>query len=154
MQVLVADSAPAARSALKLYIEQWRTDARILEAGSSAEVMEHAATTRIDVALVDWHLPKLGGQTTVLRLRSLQPSACIIVLSGRPEAVKEVREAEADAFISKADPPDTLRMLLERPDACPDEVGRKGGSAGVFPTRRRSRGVRQAFQPRLGTIPI
>ena len=112
MRILIADSAPRVRSALKLYIEQYRSDVEILEAGSLNEVQYLAERCRIEVALIDWHLPKQGGEAALLYLRRTQPDACVVVLSGRPEAERQA--SDADAFISKGDPLDSLKAILEQ----------------------------------------
>ena len=132
MRILIADSAPRVRSALKLYIEQCRSDVEILEAGSFNEVRCLAECSRIEVALIDWHLPKGGGEAALHYLRRAQPDACVIVLSGRPEA--EGQASDADAFISKGDPPDGLKAILEQRESCnnrrPARSSNIGGPSG------------------------
>jgi len=118
MRILIADSAPRVRSALRLYIEQCRSDVEILEAESFNEVQCLAECSRIEVALIDWHLPEQGGKAALRYLRRTQPDACVIVLSGRPEA--EGQASDADAFISKGYPADRLRAIFEQRESCRD----------------------------------
>lgn len=114
MHVLIADSAARVRSALRLYVEQFRTELAIIEAASLDEVRETLNEVPIDVALVDWHLADGGGVAALRLIRRFRPDACVIVLSGRPEARREASTARADAFVSKSDPPDRLHALLEQ----------------------------------------
>jgi len=127
MRILIADSAPRVRSALKLYIEQCRPDVVILEAESFNEVQFLAERSRIEVALIDWHLPKQGGKAVLHYLRRTQPDACVIVLSGRPEAERQASDANADAFISKGDPPDDLKAILDRRESRDESDTRESG---------------------------
>jgi hypothetical protein len=49
-------------------------------------------------------------------LRGACPDLCVIALSGRPEARQAAIYAGADAFVSKADPPERLLMTIRSVD--------------------------------------
>lgn len=60
-------------------------------------------------------LPRLGGAEVVRRLRAKYPGQRIVVLSHFPGAAFEaqLREAGADAFVSKVSPPEHLVAAIE-----------------------------------------
>ena len=65
-----------------------------------------------DLVLLDWELR--GRPATALLFAAHTPSfrPKTIVLSGRPESEQAVLAAGADAFVSKADPPERLLSTL------------------------------------------
>lgn len=116
MRVLLADDQVWLRSAIRLLLEE-ETDVReIDEAGDLRGLLQKVKATVPDLILLDWELPGLktikAGRELIASLRGLSPRATIIVLSGRPEASQRALDAGADAFVSKADPPDILLHLV------------------------------------------
>ncbi len=131
--MLIADGAPKVRSALALLVRQRQQKAEILQAASTADVDRLVALPDIDLALVDWSLPRGGGRAAVETLRQRWPRAYIVVLSGRPEMEDDARSVCPDAFVSKGNPPDDLEEILDRvADPCIEPAGwatlRRAGS--------------------------
>ncbi len=118
MRVLIADGAPKVRSALTLLVRQRQEGAEIVQATSVADLDRLAALPQIDVALVDWSLPRGGGRAAAAALRQRWPQAYIVILSGRPEAEDDARSVCPDAFVSKGYPPDDLEEILDRIADC------------------------------------
>lgn len=118
MRVLVADNPVWLRSALRLLLEQ-EPDVEILgEAGDADALLALAAAHRPDLLLIDWELPGLTSskraRQVLATLHADHPSLYIIVLSGRPESNRPALAAGANAFVSKADPPETLLAALRK----------------------------------------
>jgi DNA-binding NarL/FixJ family response regulator len=114
LRVLIADDQPKVRSALRLWFQRQSGLEVTGEAADVAGVREWIQATCPDVVLLDWELP--GGDVAglVAELRARCPGLAVVVLSGRPEAGAEAQAAGVDTFVSKCDPPDRLRLALER----------------------------------------
>jgi len=65
-----------------------------------------------DVLLLDWHLPGITIKELVADIRALELVLKIIVLSVNPEDERAALAAGADAFVTKAEPPDRLMSVL------------------------------------------
>ena len=116
MDVLLADDQAQIRSALRLLLEQEPEIVVIGEVADTRDLISQIQTLQPDIVLLDWELPGMEKDRTLVRLRALCSRAAIVALSGRPEAVHASLLAGADAFVSKVDPPDrlleTLRALV------------------------------------------
>ena len=113
MHVMLADEQSRVRSALRLLLEEdphyWVVD----EATEAEELIEKVRNSSIEMVLVDWRLPGLAGEELLSALRALGRDLVIVVLSGRPESQPLAIAAGADAFVSKADPPEQLLTTLQ-----------------------------------------
>lgn len=112
MQILIADNEPRVRSALRLLLHQESSAAAVFEASDSEAVLRCAAKKHLDLVILDWNLPKTGGYTTLKALRAAQPHVAIIVLSSQSEMRHTALATGADAFVSKADPPERLLATI------------------------------------------
>jgi two-component system response regulator DesR len=124
MKILIADDQSGVRSALRLILEQHPECSIVAEAVNTTELLEKAARTRPDVVLLDAELPGLPGrrgeqipgalEELIADLRDECCLAKLVVLSIRPEVRALASACGADAFISKADPPDSLLSTLKQ----------------------------------------
>jgi DNA-binding response OmpR family regulator len=80
---------------------------RVFTNGAEAAMM--AATLRPDLLLVDLHMPQLSGVKTIARLRELQPTLPVVVISGLSSDEARAEAPDADAFLEK---PIKLKALL------------------------------------------
>ena len=109
MRVLLADDRPKTRFALRLLLERQPGIQVVGEAADAEELLVQAKATFPDVVLLDWELPNLAANGSLLSaLRGVCPHLWLIALSGRPEMRLTALAAGADAFVSKADPPERL----------------------------------------------
>ena len=113
MRVLIADSQPKVRRALRVQLEQAAQVQVVGEAPDAAILLSRIVHTAADLVLLDGDLPGLALGELVPMLRRVFPAVWIIVLSARPEAGPVALAAGADAFVSKADPPEYLRSAVE-----------------------------------------
>lgn len=110
-RILLADDNKNSRSALALLLET-RLGANIVgEACTMESLLEQAALTRPDVVFLDWELPGKPETDRVVVLRSVAPGARVIVFSARPESASQA--VEADAFVNKTDPPETVLSVVK-----------------------------------------
>lgn len=112
MRVLLADNQLQVRSALQILLKQEPDILVVGEASEAHTLLAQITTIKPDIILLDWSLADLSPIGSLVALRSACPELRIIVLSGRPEACDEALSAGADAFISKADPPEQLLATL------------------------------------------
>ena len=121
MRVLLADDRSKTRFALRLLLERQPGIQVVGEAADAEELLAQAKATLPNVVLLDWELPNFtANSSTLSALRGVCPHLCVIVLSGRPETRMAALAAGADAFVSKADPPE--RLLAAVRDAGTDHV--------------------------------
>lgn len=85
-------------------------------AGDGIEALELVEELAPEAVVIDLHMPRLDGVSTVARMRKDHPGLCLIALTGdgEPELHRAVEEAGADAVLMKGDP---LDELAERIDA-------------------------------------
>jgi DNA-binding NarL/FixJ family response regulator len=112
MRILLADDQPKVRLGLRLLLEQDQGLTVVAEATDAEGLLAHAETAQPDLVLLDWSLQASPGLDLVPALRRLRPDLAVIVLSGLPEAEQDSLEAGADAFVSKADPPEQLLAAI------------------------------------------
>lgn len=118
MRVLLADDQAWLRSAIRLLLEE-QPEIEIVGEAPDAATLEQLAKLRIpDLILLDWELPGLrvaADRRALLRvIRRYNPRLQVIVLSGRPESSRGALAAGANAFVSKADPPERLLAALQK----------------------------------------
>jgi len=80
----------------------------VAEAAEAGSLLAQAEEAHPDLILLDWGLPGSGLAEQLADLRKACPQAAIIVLSAQPGAEEAALAAGADAFVSKADPPEKL----------------------------------------------
>lgn len=112
MRILLADDQPKVRLGLRLLLEQEQGVAVVAEATEAGSLLAQVEEAQPDLVLLDWGLggSVLAGQVSALR--QICPRVAVIVLSAQPGAEKAALEAGADAFVSKADPPELLLQAI------------------------------------------
>lgn len=131
MRIVLADKRAEVRSALRLLLEQDGGMTVVSEAATARDLLEQLRRFGPDVVLVDWDLPGLPVTGFLLRLRSACPGVRVVALCSRPEMRPVALTAGADAFLCKAEPPETLVDVIrdwfrpgERAHGRNDEQGR------------------------------
>ena len=110
MRILLADKQARVRYAMRVLLKD--AGDVFLEAADTHQVFTRTGEMKPDLVLLDWALPGLSLSSLIDKLRRICPQAAVIVLGSRPEARDVALAAGADAFISKADPPDRLLVLV------------------------------------------
>ena len=108
MRILLADDQPEVRFALRVLLEQQPGLQVTGEAATVRDLLVQIEMACCDLVLLDWDLPDLKLVGSPSALRKDRPHLTVIALSGRPEARRAALAAGADAFVSKADPPERL----------------------------------------------
>jgi DNA-binding NarL/FixJ family response regulator len=119
MRILIADDEPRVRSALRLLLRQESRTSEIYEAGDGEALIRYAVKKHFDLVILDWNLPKTGGYAALKALRATQPDVAILVLNSHSETRHAALATGADAFVSKADPPERLLETIALLDLHP-----------------------------------
>ena len=108
MRILVADNQPKVRQALRVLLEQQPGLEVVGEVSDGKDLFAQVEAARADLVLLHWRLRGWSGDDSLPDLRETHPDLAVIVLSGHPEVEETALMAGADAFVSKADPPERL----------------------------------------------
>ena len=112
-RVFLADALTDERSALRATL----LDLHMEIAGEAADwssTLAHAPASRADMLLVDWDLLPNAPREALNKLRKACPAALVIVLISHLDARQQAAlSAGADAFISKAEPPERVAERLQ-----------------------------------------
>ena len=114
MRVLLADKQSKVRFALAALLEQQAHITIVGEVQDSAGLLDQVKHYRPDLVLLDWSLPGRDAVDVLVHLHKTHPDLSIIVMSGRPEMSQLAIAAGADAFVSKAEPPDRLLAAVNQ----------------------------------------
>jgi len=83
-------------------------------AADGERALEILKQHRVDVVLLDFQMPGMGGSETAGHIRRLQPNTRIILFSGYLEPIPATAEALFDAVLWKGEPLRLLLSTLER----------------------------------------
>jgi DNA-binding NtrC family response regulator len=144
-RVLVVDDEPAVRAAIQRFLEGHGFKTAVAEDCRSAEAAFLA--TRPDAAIIDYSLPDGNALELLPRLKAVDPTVPLIILTGFGSidlAVRAIKEG-ADQFLTKPVELPTLAVLIERLAATARDRRRK--LAGTLSKSR------EAIDPFLGQSP-
>jgi DNA-binding NarL/FixJ family response regulator len=112
MRILLADDQPKVRLGLRLLLEQEEWASVVGEAAEAESLLMQVEESQPDLVLLDWSLNRTDKLDLLPALRSCCPGLAVVVLSGQPDAEQQALDAGADAFVSKADPPELLLTTM------------------------------------------
>lgn len=104
LNVLLVDDHELFRSGLKFLLADLVENISFFEAPSCAMAIELAAKSKIDIVLLDLHLPGIAGLEALALLRARVEEAIIVVVSAEEnrELIHQAIEAGAAGYIPKA----------------------------------------------------
>jgi len=114
MRFLIVDDTSRARHSMKALLEVWNLVDEVREAENGREALRLAGEFQPDVILMDARLPLVSGLEATRQIKAQWPHIKIIVMSVFLDYQTLAKEAGADGFVSKSDPPDVLRSLLAK----------------------------------------
>jgi DNA-binding NarL/FixJ family response regulator len=112
MRILLADDQPKVRLGLRLLLEQEQGLTVVAEAADSRSLLAQVEESRPDLVLLDWSLQDSAAAEQLATLRQACPQVAVIVLSAQPGVEVAALATGADAFVSKADPPEKLLAAI------------------------------------------
>jgi len=106
----------------------------VLTANDGGEALEIFANKHIDLAIIDYYMPGMGGDILALEMKRAKPHVPVIIFSGT-FTMREMVIAFVDGFISTADGLDSL--LLRIAELLPQRKARRSRKI----VRARSKGA-------------
>ena len=113
MRILLADNRSRVRFALRSLLEEQSGLMVVGEVSDCQELLAQAEADCPDLVLVDWDLPGMAAVDLLPVLRKICPGLPVIALCGRPEVEGAALAAGAQAFVSKAGPPEPLLVAIQ-----------------------------------------
>lgn len=112
--MVLADDSAAFRRTLCAFLAEIPGICVVGEAADADEAVAVSASTSPDVVLLDLVMPRGGGSSAAVRIKSARPSTRVILVSllGQRELAHATRTTGADAFVCKADIDDELASLV------------------------------------------
>lgn len=128
IQVLIVDDEPICLEQSRQKIALYVGEEHICTAQNAVEVMEILRNTAVDLAFVDVEMPDTDGFSIIEYLRSTQPGAKSVFLTGHTELGAKSYDYEPLDFLCK--PLDTLRLKktferFERSRSPADKAGNR-----------------------------
>lgn len=118
MRVLLVDDQVWLRSALRFLLEQEPGLEIVGEEGSLATLLVAVQRLHPDLVLLDWEMTGLKSakarKELVAAVRAVAPHIYIIALCGGEMTNLWQRLNDADAFVSKAEPPEHLLAAVQQ----------------------------------------
>lgn len=114
IRVLLADDDPVAQRAIATYLARTPDLELVATAGDGVAAVQLGLQWRPDVAIVDIHMPKLGGIETTKRLTSPPISCAVICLTalGDDLTLHRALNAGASGFLMKSDSPGLIQHAI------------------------------------------
>lgn len=106
VHILLIDDHPLVRDGLRARLETIPHFVIAAEAGNANEALEHAASVRIDLALMDINLNGMNGIELTSRFHTLHPEIAVLMLSmhDKTEYVMQAIQAGARGYVLKDAP--------------------------------------------------
>lgn len=108
--ILIADDEPVVLFTQRAVLEI--AGYEVVIAADGSEALDRFARHHVDLAILDFRMPKLDGGSVVRELKRLQPHLPVILLSGGQ--VDEESKGCADCFLTKGQSPKLLFREIER----------------------------------------
>ena len=114
MRILIADDQPKVRFALRVALERQPGSKTVGEVTDAADLIAQAHSFAPNLLLLDWDLPGMPAPDLIRQLRQICPQLLVIVLSEKSELAPLAITVGANAFVSKADPPEHLLAAISK----------------------------------------
>ncbi len=115
IRAVLVDDHPLFRLGLRTLLDRDPEICVTADVGSSAQALELASTTPLDVAIIDLLLPGTGGVALTVELRRLRPACKVLGLSmiDEPMRIAEMLRAGASGFALKSQPLDDIVSAIK-----------------------------------------
>ena len=104
LAVLVVDDSDVLRTVVSHYLDDELDLHVIASVGTAQEALDQAGLVTFDAILLDQHLPGATGLDVLPQLRTLSPSARIVVFSSSTDLRADALRTGADEFVGKHSP--------------------------------------------------
>ena len=112
--ILIVDDESAVRKLLSEVVK--RMGHAPIEAANGKEAYDKFRNASIDLSFLDIHMPELDGISCLETLKSIDPEAVVIVMTGYPSAETIIETIEDDGYTYIAKPLEVHQImdLIER----------------------------------------
>jgi len=116
VRVVIADDDPLARMAIEAMIKRGERLELVGSAADVPQIVELAAATRPDVAVVDFIMPGGGGPEAARQIHERSPGTRIVGLTAAdgPDAYRAMLQAGASGLLVKGGPAERLVEMIHR----------------------------------------
>lgn len=113
--VLIADDHELVRTGLRRLLEELDCEI-VAEAASGEEAVAAAREHAPDIALIDIHMPGIGGLEATQKLQRVHPGCRVVILTAHPEGPlpRALLEIGVAGFLTKGCSVDEMREALNR----------------------------------------
>jgi len=110
VRIAIVDDHPVVREAFGNLFELVEGLEVVFTAGDADEALAHLATTPVDVAIVDFGLPRIDGSVLTSRIKERHPGVRVLIFTASldPEQVRRAAGSAADGILLKSIPIDYL----------------------------------------------
>jgi two-component system response regulator HydG len=112
--ILVVDDERAHRLMLRAHLED--TGYQVLEAEDGEKALETAATTAIDLVLLDLVMPRMDGMAALARLKTLNPELPVLIMTahGSIESAVSALKQGAEDYLPKPLDIEEVQIKIQR----------------------------------------
>lgn len=116
IKVLIADDHGLVRSGLKGLIQDCPGMEVVAEANNGENAIRQAGLTKPDVVVVDISMPGMDGLEVITRLKAMDPSIRVIVLSMHEleYCVVQALDNGAEGYVTKSSAPEDLVKAIQK----------------------------------------
>jgi DNA-binding NarL/FixJ family response regulator len=103
ISMLVVEDQALMRQTLREYLQSAYPDALVLEAADGESALKAICASRVDLVLMDVHLPDANGIIVAAQIKKMRPATMVIVVSQHAGTAyfDRARAAGAFAYITK-----------------------------------------------------
>ncbi|MET0481390.1 MAG: response regulator transcription factor [Aestuariivirgaceae bacterium] len=114
VDVAVADGSPLMLTALSEFFDRNREFSLISTTGTAEAFLDTVQRVPVDVAVIDWQLPKLGGEQVIRTLKSLGSAVKVVVYGAleAPDVARRAMAAGAAGFCPRSNAPEELLEVV------------------------------------------
>jgi DNA-binding NarL/FixJ family response regulator len=114
VDVAVADGSPLVLTALSEFFDRNREFSLIATTATAEAFLDTVQRVPVDVAVIDWQLPRLGGEQVIRTLKSLGSVVKVVVYGALdpPDVVRRAMAAGAAGFCPRSNSPEELLEVV------------------------------------------
>ena len=114
VDVAVADGSPLVLTALSEFFDRNREFSLIATTATAEAFIDTVQRVPVDVAVIDWQLPRLGGEQVIRTLKSLGSVVKVVVYGALdpPDVVRRAMAAGAAGFCPRSNSPEELLEVV------------------------------------------
>jgi DNA-binding NarL/FixJ family response regulator len=114
VDVAVADGSPLVLTALSEFFDRNREFSLIATTATAEAFLDTVQRVPVDVAVIDWQLPRLGGEQVIRTLKSLGSVVKVVVYGAidPPDVVRRAMAAGAAGFCPRSNSPEELLEVV------------------------------------------